>query len=78
MAYKSTLLSSLIQIRYESPIDTLSDLDNSGLHILIPGGSPVDKAFATDPRDVMKDIQNRTIIYNLMEAVNDPSIVWAM
>ena len=75
MAYKSTLLSSLIQIRYESPIDTLSDLDNSGLHILIPGGSPVDKAFATDPRDIMQNIFNRRQFFKLMSELNSRNIL---
>ena len=66
MAYKSTLLSSLIQIRYETPIDTLSDLEKSGLQVLIADGSPLVEAFLTDPRESMKKISNRinTYTYN--------------
>ena len=63
MAYKSTLLSSLIQIRYEPPIVTLSDLEKSGLPLLIPDGSPVVEALAIDPRESMKNIFNRSIIF---------------
>ena len=63
MAYKSTLLSSLIQIRYETPIDTLSDLEKSGLQVLIPDGSPLVEAFSTDPRESMKKISNRINTY---------------
>ena len=63
LAYKSTLLSSLIKIRYESTIDTLCDLDKSALPALIPAGTPATQAFATDPREIMKSIFNRSIIY---------------
>ena len=76
MAYKSTLLSSLIQIRYEIPIDTVNDLDKSGLPALVAGGSPVDKALATDPREVIKDIFNRTVIFPYNGTV--PQFVWNM
>ena len=76
MAYKSTLLSSLIQIRYESPIDTPSDLDNSGMHAIMAADKVFDKVFATDPRDAMKNMQNRTIIYAYNGSV--PQEIWTM
>ena len=63
LAYKSTLLSSLVQIRYERPIDTLSDLHDSSLPALIAGSSPFTQAFATDPRKTMQDIFKRSIVY---------------
>ena len=76
MAYKSTLLSSLIQIRYEIPIDNVNDLAKSGLPALVAGGSPVDKAFATDPREVIQDIFNRSIIFPYNGTV--PQFAWNM
>ena len=63
MAYKSTLLSSLIKIRYETPIVTLSDLEKSGLPVLMTEGSPVVEVLATDPRESIKNIFNRRIIF---------------
>ena len=36
MAYKSVLLGSLIAITYEKPIDTIQDMYESGVSILLP------------------------------------------
>ena len=61
MAYKSTLLSSLIQIRYENTIDTLIDLENSGLPVFYTDNTPPQRKFASDPRQIMKNIYNKSI-----------------
>ena len=78
MAYKSTLLSSLITARYESPIDTLIDLERSGLPVLIPKNTPLQTMFAIDPRTIVKRIYNNSFIYNF-NAVSPMSMpIWEM
>ena len=59
MAYKSTLLSTLIPIRYEKQIDTIQDLDQSGLPFLIPSGTVLQWLAGTDPRPPMQNIFKR-------------------
>ena len=63
MGYKCTLLSTLIPVRYESSITTLSELDQSKLPLLITRGSDLDHAFAKDPRPIMKRIYNNSILW---------------
>ena len=63
MAYKSTLLSSLIAIRYDDTIDTLNDLENSGLPLLLPNNTSSRKMFASDPRKILKNIYKSSHIY---------------
>ena len=65
MSYKSTLLSTLVTIRYNEPIDTLAELDKSGLPLLIIRGSANFGAFQSDSRPEIKKIYNRTILYTL-------------
>ena len=63
MGYKSTLLSTLIPVRYERTINTLYDLDQSGLPLAIPKSTTIHHAIANDPRQIMKRIYNNSIIY---------------
>ena len=65
MGYKCTLLSTLIPIRYENTIDTLSDLDKSGLSLFIARNTILDHSFANDQRPIMKQIYNKSIFWNL-------------
>ena len=60
--YKSTLLSTLITIRYEKPINTLADLDRSGLSLLLARGAAGQKIIESDPRPIMKKIYNTSIV----------------
>ena len=62
MAYKSTLLSTLIPIRYEKTLDTIGDLDKSGLGLLIAGGTVLQWLAASDPRPPMRRITDRSEI----------------
>ena len=62
MAYKSTLLSTLIPIRYEKTLDTIEDLDKSGLGLLIAGGTVLQWLAASDPRPSMRRINDRSEI----------------
>ena len=63
MAYKSNLLSTLITIRYEETIDTLKDLVDSDLGVLLPNNTPVHKMFSSDPRPNMRKIYNKSHVY---------------
>ena len=56
LGYKSTLLSTLIPIRYESTIDTLQDMAESGLPFTIPRATTFQKLIATDPRPSVMSI----------------------
>ena len=63
MAYKSVLLSSLVPIRYEATIDTLEDMEQSGLPLLILKSTTYLKHIARDPRDSMKEVYKRSIVF---------------
>ena len=80
MAYKSTLLSSLIPIRYEATIDTLDDMDKSGRPLLIIHPTTLHKLIASDPREAMKRVYKRSILFKLSptEPWGVPGWVWAM
>ena len=61
MGYKSALLSALLQITYENTIDTIYDMDDSGLPLLIAKGTTTFKLFAEDQREVMRKIFDKSI-----------------
>ena len=63
MAYKSTLLSSLLLIHYESTIDNLADLQKSELPLAIPRSTAMHHAIASDKRPVMKQIFKNSILF---------------
>ena len=63
MAYKSTLLSSLIPVRYEAAIDTLEDMEQSGRPLLIMRSTMYHKLIANDPREAMMRAYERSILY---------------
>ena len=71
MGYKSTLLSTLIPIRYEQLIDTIDDLDQSGLPFMIPGGTVLVWLAASDPRPAMKRIYERREIVPFSGTVSE-------
>ena len=63
MGYKCTLLSNLIPIRYESTIDTLLDLEQSGLPLLITRDTEAHHSFANDLRPIVQRIYNKSILW---------------
>ena len=63
MGYKSTLLSTLVKIRYEKSIETLVDLDTSGLPLLISKHGYVLNTMIKDQRPVMKSILSKSILF---------------
>ena len=74
MGYLSTLLSQLVAIRYENPIDTLDDIDQSGLPVLIPNGTGLTDLLGEDPRPVVQRIFNRSMIVFYNGSHYDPHL----
>ena len=72
LGYMSTLLSQLVAIRYENPLDTIDDMDKSGLPLLIPNGTAIDVLIGQDPRPAVQRIYNRSIIYFFNGSHYDP------
>ena len=73
MGYKTTLLSTLIQIRYESTIDSLEDMAKSGLPLLIPSHTTLHKLIASDPRPLMKNIYRKSHPTPIVDILNQES-----
>ena len=65
MAYKATLLSSLIPIRYEDTIDNMKDLADSGKPLIMGKASTFHEHVSNDQRPFMRGILNRSILVNL-------------
>ena len=65
MAYKKSLLSSLIPIRYEDTINSIDDLDKSGLPLMLGMGSKFHRQISSDSRPIMRRIFNRSILVTL-------------
>ena len=63
LGYKATLLSTLTPIRYSDKINTLEDMDRSGLPLIIPKGTAMYKSIAGDRRLIVQQIFNRSIFY---------------
>ena len=62
LAYKKSLLSSLVPIHYEDTIDNIYDLDKSGLPIILAKGLFITKYISEDPSKVMTQIYKRAIL----------------
>ena len=65
MAYKKSLLSSLIPIHYEDTIDSINDLDNSSMPLMMWKGGAMHKYFSSDSRPMMKRVFNRSMLVSL-------------
>ena len=63
MAYKSTLLPTLVTITYDEAINTAADLDQAGLPLMVPGGTSLHNNIKADDRPLMKKIYNNSIIF---------------
>ena len=61
--YKSTLLSTLIPIYYESTIETLIDVSNSDLPLTVPKNTAVHWLIGTDPRSAAKNIRGKLVLF---------------
>ena len=70
LGYKSTLLSTLIPIRYQSTIDSLEDMAQSGLPMTVPRATTLHKLIATDPRTHMRKIYMRSYFIQVLNNLN--------
>ena len=77
LGYKTTLLSSLVPIRYEDTIDNINDFDKSELPLLLPEGTTFVDNFKKDPRKVMARIFSKRILFNI-DGGGIPSWVYEM
>jgi hypothetical protein len=66
---RSTLLSTLIPIRYSEPIDTIEALDKSEMTLVLAGNTAIHMLVATDPRPAMQRVFKRSIIFPFTGAV---------
>ena len=67
MGYKSTLLSTLVTIRYTKPIDKLEDLVSSGLPLLMAEGGECISAIKNSPRPIVQQIYLNGIRFNFTQ-----------
>ena len=58
-AYKGSILSSLINIHYEEPLDTIEQMVESGLPFYVLGKTSLEWVIKTDPRDSVKKLNAR-------------------
>ena len=62
-SYKSTLLSTLVPIYYEDPINTFDDIERSGLLVLVPNNTAPHRLMAADPRPIVQRIFRKATLY---------------
>ena len=71
-AYKSTLLSTLIAIRYTAPLDTIDQMVESGLPFHVMTGNNLFNWVAnTDPRESVKKLNERQVKTQEMDKTLD-------
>ena len=58
-AYKGTLLSTLINIRYTEALDTMDQMYESGMEFFVLDGTAMEWLTNTDPRDGAKRLTER-------------------
>ena len=78
IAYKSTLLSSLVTTRYEDSINTLNDLDRSGIPLVIGRNTIPYKFFANSPRTLVRKIFNNSRLYDFSSGGKPPPWMFDM
>ena len=54
----------MIRIDYEKTIDTIDDMVQSGLPIMIPGNTQIPGLLKTDPREGIKTLKKQVQFYN--------------
>ena len=62
-AYKGSLLSSMVTIRYTEPLDNIDQMVKSGLPIYIFGGTSQVWLAKTDPRNSVKKLMERHVVH---------------
>ena len=62
-SYRGTLLSTLVPIYYERPINTFEEVERAGLPIFITKNNAPHWLMATDPRPALKKIFKKITLY---------------
>ena len=63
MSYKGNLRANLIAITYTKPIDSIQDMEESGLPLLFCIGCGLKESYASDPRPAMNRLGEKAILY---------------
>ena len=63
MSYKGNLRANLVAITYKKPIDSIQDMEESGLPLLFCTGCGYKESFAADPRPAMNRLAEKAIMY---------------
>ena len=63
MGYKSTLRSSLIALNYEEKFETLYDLAQSGIPLVVAKGTFIQRILSTDPRPTVKRLNKNAYFF---------------
>ena len=61
LCYKSVLLSCLVSVRYEKPIETLEDMLRTDRKILMQGRTTTEILMRTDPRPGIQQLAKKII-----------------
>ena len=75
LGYKSVLLSTLISVSYEKPIDTVEDGINANKPIVALGNSSTATRLKTDVRASVRELANMIKWYDLNEKLTVPTWV---
>ena len=63
MGYKSNLRSSLTMINYEEKFETFHDLVQSGIPLVFPKGTVLERLLSTDPRPIVHEMYKNAISF---------------
>ena len=76
ISYKSVLLSTMINIEYEKPLDTVEDILRSDKPLFIESTSGIVNLLKSDPREKIKELAKKARSYEteVTEKGNGP--VW--
>ena len=76
ISYKSVLLSNMINIEYEKPLDTVEDILRSDKPLFIESTSGIVNLLKSDPREKIKELAKKARSYEteVTEKGNGP--VW--
>ena len=79
MSYKAVLRAMMMKIDYEKPIDTLHDLVNSTMKLLVPGDSPGDilrQRVELDPRPQLIELRKTKRVEYFSQGTSGQKWVW--
>ena len=75
MCYRSVLLSNMVNIGHEKPIDTIEDLLHSGLTLYCPGNQAGRYLMNTDPRESVRKLVKRQLKFYEITGIGSPKSV---